>query len=561
MRPALPFLALLLTLLPQPRLTAGERPRLVVLLVFDQMRGDYLGRWNDLFVEGGFRRLTGEGVWFQECHYPYAYTTTGPGHATIATGCPPIEHGIINNEWYDRKQQKLVNCVGSDRYEQLPLPIWEKDDKKKSKDGVSPQRLMAPSLADAIKDQLGEQAKVVCLSLKDRSSVLPGGKRPDACYWVDKRGRVVTSTYYRDHLHDWVKEFNASRYVEQWRDTEWYRFRPDVDYPRRAGPDDVKGESKGHEQGRTFPHLLGDGPKRKPTNYYEAVGASPFGNDVLLELTKRAVVAEKLGQRDTPDFLSVSFSSNDLVGHAWGPDSQEVLDVTLRSDLIVRDLLNFLDQKVGKGKYVVALTADHGICPLPEVSRMRGVAARRVEFKSFLKKAEEHLNNVFPPADLDSIGKGKWIETGGLQLYVNRRRVAARETTAEKVEAELSNWLKKHPAVAAAVTGDELLRGNAPVEFAEPLRLSYYPERTGDLMLLPRSHCLMVATYLDGTTHGSPYRYDTHVPLVVLGPGVKAGVRKDRVSPEHTAVLLARALGIKPPAKSRVVAPEGVFAE
>jgi predicted AlkP superfamily pyrophosphatase or phosphodiesterase len=561
MRPGIPLLALLLALLARPPLQAGERPRLVVQLIFDQMRGDYLGRWQDLFVEGGFRRLTGEGVWFQECHYPFAYTMTGPGHATLSTGCPPETHGIIGNEWYDRKLGDVVNCVSSERFEQIPPRIRGKDDKKKDVYGASPRRLLAPTLADAIKDQLGDAAKVVCLSLKDRSSVLPGGTRPDACYWLDKYGRVATSTYYRDHLHAWAKEFNASGYVEQWRDTDWHHLRCGVDYDRRAGPDDVKGEGKGAEQGRTFPHPLGDGPKKKPTNYYEALATSPFGNDVLLELAKRAIEAEKLGRHDTPDFLSLSFSSNDLVGHAWGPDSQEVLDVTLRSDVIVRDLLAFLDEKVGKGKYLVALTADHGICPLPEVSRTKGLPARRVDLKKLLKKAEEHLDDLFPPADLDSAGKGKWVESSGLMLYVNRRRVAVRETTVEKVEAALTRWLSKQPGVAAAVTREELLRDGGPAEFAESLRLSYYPERSGDVMLLPRSHCLLSSSYLAGTTHGSPYAYDTHVPLVVMGTGVTPAVRKDRVSPEHLAVLLARSLGIKPPAKARVTAPEGVFAE
>ncbi len=560
MRPRL----LLLTLLPlfctAPSLRAGERPRLVVLLVFDQMRGDYLGRWRDLFVEGGFRRLTGEGAWFQNCHYPYAYTLTGPGHATISTGCPPMTHGIIANEWFDRKQEEVINCVSGDRYEQVPPHIRGKDDKKKDVYGASPQRLMAPALADAIKDQLGDQARVVCLSLKDRSSILPGGRRPDACYWVDKHGRVVTSTYYRDHLHAWAKEFNTSRFIEEWYDQDWLRLRCGVDYDRRSGPDDVKGEGKGAEQGRTFPHPLGDGPKHKHTNYYEAVATSPFGNEVVLELAKRAVEAEKLGQRGTPDFLSLSFSSNDLVGHAWGPDSQEVLDVTLRSDLLVRDLLNFLDEKVGKGKYVVALTADHGICPLPEVSRTRGLPARRIDTKKLQKKAEEYLDQKFPPADPKAKSAGKWFELSSAMVYLNRRRVAARGTTPEKVEAVLTRWLAEQPGIATAVTGAELTGGKTAAPFAEPLRRSYYAGRSGDLLLLPREHCFF-STYLAGTTHGSPYAYDTHVPLVVMGPRVKAGARKERVSPEHAPVILARALGIKPPAKARMTVPQGLFAE
>lgn len=550
---------LLLFLLFAPSVLAAEKPRLVVLVFFDQMRGDYLGRWYDLYTDGGFRRLTTDGTWFHNCHYPYAYTITGPGHATVSTGCPPAVHGIIANEWHDRKLGATVNCVGSDRHEQIPLPIWEKDDKKRTKNGVSPERLLAPTLADAMKEQLGDDVRVVCLSLKDRSSALPGGKRPDACYWVDKNGRVATSTYYRDTLHPWVKEFNQSAYVEQWHGKAWHRLHEGLDYRQRSGPDEVKGEGKGEDQGLTFPHVFGDGPKKKRTNYYAAVANSPCGNELLLALAKKAIDAERLGQHDKPDFLSISFSSNDMVGHAWGPDSQEVLDMTLRSDLIVKELLSYLDEKVGKGKYVVALTADHGICPLPELSRGKGLPARRVNPDRLQKQAEEILEGLFPPPGMQPAGKGKWIEASKSNMYyLDRKRMAARGVTAVKVEAALAEWLRKQPGMGEVRTRLDLAQNEPPGEFGAALKLSYVADRSGDVMLLPQKYCLLT-TNLTGTSHGSPWPYDTHVPLVVMGPGIKADRRIDRVSPEHTAVILARALGIKPPAKARVTVPKGVF--
>jgi predicted AlkP superfamily pyrophosphatase or phosphodiesterase len=440
----------------------------------------------------------------------------------------------------------------------VPPPIKEKDDKKDDPKGVSPGRLLAPTLADAVKEQLGDGAKVVCLSLKDRGSALPGGQRPDACYWNDRHGRFVTSTYFRDGPHAWVADFNKSGLVDRWHGKEWLRLRPDLDYARRSGPDDVKGEGNLNAQGRTFPHPFGDGPKKRRTNYYAALANSPCGNELLLALAKKAVEAEKLGQRGTPDFLSISFSSNDLVGHTWGPDSQEVLDTTLRSDLVVKELLDFLDAKVGKGRYTVALTADHGICPLPEVSRRKGLPARRIDQKPFLARVEERLNEAFPPCAGEAPDKGKWVEAKSLMLYLDRKRAARRGAEPEQVVAELARWLPTLPGIARALTRAEVLREPPADEVARMVRASFHPDRSGDVMLVLARYC-MIHDKLTGTTHGSPYDYDTHVPLVVMGPGVRAGVRRERVSPEQTAVILARALGIRPPARARVNVPEGLF--
>src|SRR5262245_57662149 len=347
---------------------SGETPRLAVLLVFDQMRGDYLTRWQELFGDAGFRRLQREGVWFPNCHYPYAFTVTGAGHASLLTGCTPAVHGIVGNDWYDRDAGQTVNCVGSSRYEQVPAAgALGAFIGKKSKGGVSPERLLVPSLGDGLKEATNGKARVVALSLKDRSAVLPGGRRPDACYWFDtSTGTFVTSSYYCDRVHSWVEAYNWDRLADRWFGHDWTRLKPSLEYDRYSGPDDVAAEGTGVAQGRIFPHPLTGGLKGPGGAYYEALTMSPFGNDLLLGLVKRVVEAEALGQRDTADLLCISFSSNDLIGHNWGPDSHEVLDVTLRSDLIVAELLTFLDERIGKGNYLLALTADHGICPLPE---------------------------------------------------------------------------------------------------------------------------------------------------------------------------------------------------
>jgi predicted AlkP superfamily pyrophosphatase or phosphodiesterase len=396
--------------------------------------------------------------------------------------------------------------------------------------------------------------------MKDRGAVLPGGKKADAIYWVDKEGRLVTSTYYRDRDHPWVDEINKSTLSLSWLHSQWTKLRPDLDYEKYSGPDDAKGEDKGSFQGVTFPHPFDGGPKKLLSAYYAAVANSPMGNDFLLAVTKRAIIAEKLGQRDEQDFLSVSFSSNDLVGHCWGPDSQEVLDITLRSDRLMRDLLNFLDQKLGKGNYVLALTSDHGICPLPEAARAQGHPAARVAAKKLFTEAEDYLNTQFPPQDVrqdETTPKG-WIVAGlSNMVYLNPALAKDRRTTVPEVSQKLAGWLQKHPQVETAYTAEQLKKADLKGIAAQSQR-SFYADRSGDVMIILKPYHFFSST-LTGTTHGSPHPYDTHVPLLVYGAGVKPGIRKERVSPEAAAVILAEGLAIAPPAKAAVTVPEGLF--
>ncbi|HEV3235933.1 MAG TPA: alkaline phosphatase family protein, partial [Gemmataceae bacterium] len=401
-----------------------EEVRLAVLLLFDQLRGDYLTRWDDLYEEGGFHRLEREGAWFQNCHYPYAITVTGAGHAAVATGCSPNVNGVTENEWYDRSTASKVNCVEGiprDRYERVPSlsPVVISEAKKPY--GVSPDQILAPTIGDAFMEATHGKSRIVSLSLKDRGTVLFAGKQPQAeCYWFDsQQGIFVTSTYYRDRLPDWVKKFNQERPADVWFGKDWTRLRPSLDYERWSGPDDVEGESKGVGtititdegggifQGRVFPHPMTGGLKKIGKRYYDVVFDSPFGNELLLQLAKKAIDAEELGHHHSPDLLCLSFSSNDAVGHSWGPDSQEVLDTTLRTDQLLVDLLNYLDSKVGMGRYVVGLTADHGVCPLPEVSKAQGKDAGRIDAYQLAMNAQKFLERSFGKSE----NKQQWIES------------------------------------------------------------------------------------------------------------------------------------------------------
>ncbi len=336
-------------------------PKLVVMLVFDQMRGDYLIRWKEQFGTSGFARLCSEGVWWDNAHYPYAMTVTAAGHATIATGVTPNMHGIVGNDWIDYPKHAKAYCVESDRWELQSLGVTLTDKDGKPRPAGSPEKLFVPTVGDLLKEA-SPQSRVFSISAKDRSAILMAGKKADGCFWLDsKKGQIVSSSYFPPFAPDWFRSFIQSDPAGQWFGQEWNKFRTDIDYVALAGVDDQPGEGVGKGQGRTFPHPFSSKSTTKDEDYYESVAISPMGNDLLVDLAIELARQEELGKRDVPDILAISFSSNDLVGHNWGPDSQEVLDITLRSDQQVRRLLDFLDEHVGKGNYIVTLSADHGV--------------------------------------------------------------------------------------------------------------------------------------------------------------------------------------------------------
>jgi len=551
--------------LPVEPAQRSPTPRLAVLVVFDQMRGDYLDRWQDLYSADGFRRLEANGARFTNCHYPYAMTATGPGHASILSGCSPDRHGIVANTWYDRGEAFPAYCATSARYERIPplpkLPAPKTDAKKdepseKQPPGFgAPVRMLTPTLGDVVKEVTRGRGKVFGLSLKDRSAILPAGLHPDGCYWFD-RGQFVTSTYFRDRLHPWVGRFNEERLADRWFGQSWTQLRPEIDYAPFSGPAEQPGAGSGAGQGRVFPHPLGE-KKQLGSEYYSALANSPFGNDLLLDLAERAIVEEQLGQRDNPDLLIISFSSNDLVGHTWGPDSQEVMDVTLRSDLIVRDLLRFLDEQVGKGKYLLALTADHGICPLPEVAQKMGHPAGRIVPLGLGSAAEAHLSETLGKSQNERI---RWIESATTEggIYLNQRAIAARGLKLDDVAGELATWFATQPGMLAAYTRAQLL-GQIPESDAIGKRVqkSFHPERSGDVLLVTQPY-YFITSLKTGTTHGSPHPFDTYVPLVLVGPGIKPGRYDEAVTPQATAAILAHSLGLPAPEKAEAEVPENL---
>ncbi len=540
--------------------TANQGPaKLAVLLVFDQMRGDYVARWQPLFGEGGFKRLMREGVWFDHCHYPYASTMTGPGHASISTGCSPNVHGIVANDWYDLGQAAKVNCVATDRYSLVSGTMLKKGQKPLA--GASPDLKLAPSIGDAVKVGTENKGRVFALSIKNRSAILPGGKSPDVCYWFSSDlGQWVTSTYYRDRVHPWVAELNRTNPAEKYFDHVWKRTEG-VDFEKYAGPDDVEGEgARSYGFGRTFPHAIVGNKDHTTKSRNEAVLFTPFGNEMRLEAVEKLLDAEKPGSGPVGDLLSVSFSSNDLCGHAFGPDSQEVLDMTLRTDRLIERVLKLLDAKVGAGNYSVALTADHGVCPLPEVSASRGFVARRMDTSLLKKKAVEFLRATYPKAITEKTAPIVFLDND--MVYFDPAWLKKSELEPARVEEKLSAWFRTQPGFVAAFPRSYLkqppLPGATDIELR--VRKSWRPDRCGDIQLVTSPYWLMT-TSQTGTSHGTPYDYDRHVPLLVLSPGLVApGVtRHDPVTPQAAAVVLMKSLGIPAPAMADTPLPAGLF--
>ena len=501
--------------------TEQQKPKLGILLVFDQLRGDYISRWQDHFVKDGFLRLTSEGTWFENCHYPYSGTVTGAGHATLTTGATPSIHGIVGNEWYDRTEGKSSYCAGSSRWTSMPpLPeaIAAPGTTVKVRGSGTPEKLRSETLGDALKRSTNNQGKVVALSFKDRSSVLPAGMKPDYCYWFDNSsGKFHTSTYYSNKIAPWLSEFNDSKFIDQWRNKSWEKLYPDKDYKPFSGIDEQTGEGNGKNQGKFFPHPFGKTEK----DYYDALYNSPFGNDVLLELAMKAIKAEKLGKNTQPDMLLISFSSNDSVGHSWGP-------------------------------------ADHGICPLPEVSKVKGLDAGRLATDKFAKEIEAALQEKFGKPTAPA----KYLEAfSDTSAYLNYATLKANSINLDDATAYIKTWASSQPAILKAYTSKEI---NLASTSSDPLLVSvsksWFKGRSGDICFILKPYYIPGA-YLTGTTHGSPHSYDTHVPLLAFGGGIKNLLIKDKVSPQLAASIIAEGIGISTPASAEFTSPKEIWQE
>lgn len=537
---------LLIALLAGAGLRAAE-PALVVVVMIDQFRADYLERFGPHFGPGGFRRLMEQGATFTDCRYRYAVTKTACGHATVLTGVNPNVHGIISNDWIERETLKRVNCVDDDSTQVVGLPEVKGGAKLPAKLSVraaSPRRLLATTVGDELKLNRGPGPKVIGLSSKDRSAVLLGGKFADAAYWMDK-GRIVTSTAYMKELPAWVQAFNATGRIDAYFDKVWDRLLPVAEYEKLQGADDAPGEGAEAGMGTTFPKRVNGGAATLTSAFYDAFENSPFKSEVLVDFAREVVDHEKLGQRGVTDVLCLSFSTNDSVGHTYGPDSHEVMDITLRTDRMLADFLTFLDQRIGLKRCTIVFTADHGAAPLPErVKAMNpAISAGRVDAVRLLKTCEAALDAAFGP-----LTEGKrWLVPDANQFLFAAGVLAEKKLAPATAENVVRDAMRTVDFIDEAYTRSDLLAGNVKGAYAEATLLSFNRERTGDVYYRVKPFWVERKT---GTNHGTPYSYDVCVPLVWFGVGVKPGVYPQRVGVDDIAPTLSRILHLLPPPRS-----------
>jgi predicted AlkP superfamily pyrophosphatase or phosphodiesterase len=512
------FLCLVLMTVGAPRshttLAAQTRPpKLVVILVVDQMRADYL-EWYGANLTSGLKRLMQDGAWFTQAAYPYLNTITCPGHSTIGTGTFPYHHGMILNNWYDPATGKSPFCtddpdVTEISYSQL-APVQ----------GDSAKRLMRPAIGEQI---LGHGGRSVSFSLKPRSAISLTGHKATAVAWFDDRGGWTTSTAFTSAPVPFLQQFIDRHPLTADLNKVWERSLPAAKY---QGEDDAKGEGTLTGGTRTFPHPLATDGKADAA-FYSRWQRSPYADEYLEGMAEAAIDALKLGRGPATDFLGLSFSVLDGVGHLFGPRSHEIQDTLVRLDKTIGRLLDHLDATVGRGNYVLGLTADHGVAEVPEQVGHGG----RVASKSL----SEAVQKVLVPA----LGPGTHVTS---TLYTDiclTEAARARLRSDLALRAAVMDALRRVEGVAHALWGPDLATDGAR-NSDDPVRraaaLSYYEGRSGDIIVVPRENWLMSSNV---TTHGTYYPYDQRVPVILYGADVRSGRYTQPATPADVTPTLA----------------------
>ncbi len=501
-----------------PRLP--KRPKLVVVLVIDQFRYDYLMRFRPYFVKGGFNRLLDSGAVFGDCRYNDASTLTGPGHATLLTGAYPNVHGIIENNWYDRQQRREVYCV-----EDRNTRLVEDKVKAGTTPAYSPHNLNVSTLGDELRMADDFRSKVISISLKDRAAILMGGHDPSAAYWYNPgSGRFVTSNYYLPVLPEWVDEFNQTSSIHQFCGQKWQAL----------------AETPGVNSKIFSEFKPSAGEPCPDPKFLNWLNETPFMNEAELTFATAAVKNEKLGQDPETDLLAVSLSVNDYIGHRYGPYSEEVADTILRTD---RDLAKFfdgLDQQVGLDNVWIAFSADHGVAPTPDYIQTHKMGQGMVQPASVRAAVEASLAKAFGP--------GPWIEDQDESyLYLNQAALEKRNIPESQAEEVAAKAAMSMPDVAAAYTRTQFMMGNLPLDpIARKAANSFNSKLGGDVFVVFSPYAVPTS-YPTGTTHGTPWSYDTQVPLIFWGTAFNGGFYATPCEPTDLAATLAALLGLTQP--------------
>jgi hypothetical protein len=509
-------LALTLLLLTPRAASASAyngHPKLVVVIVIDQFRGDYLERYRDQFGEGGFRLFLDHGAYFADCNYDYANTRTAPGHATLFTGAYSNGHGIVANEWWDSSKKHMITSVEDDTTKLVGIAS--------DKPGASPHNLLADTLGDELKLATQGKSRVFSISLKDRAAILPGGYSADAAYWIDpKTGAWITSTYYRADLPRWAQDFNAGNRAAKYWDREW----------KSASGDILR--STAHRKSK-------DG---SDAGFYEVIGSTPFANQYELEFAKELMLYESVGTTHNTDLLAISLSPNDILGHQVGPDSPEMAQMALDLDRELADFFNFLGHQVGLANVWIALSADHGVSPLPDVAKKLRIPAANLDAANLEAQINAALTAKFSPGHAATYIKFDypvaWLDPNAFTASHVKERDAETAAGEAMKQAGLRDYFTKSQLAAGEVPDTPL---------GHKFLNSYSPAAGWYVLGVPQPYAVGSSR---GTDHASPYTYDTHVPLAFYGLPFQSGTYRSHAEPVDLAPTLASLLGVNAPTHS-----------
>lgn len=513
-------------LLAQPALKA-KKPKLVVGLVIDQMRWDYLYRYNDLYSTNGFNRLINNGFSCDNTLIPYLPTYTAPGHTCIYTGSVPSIHGIAGNDWYDAGAKENVYCTDDSTVSTVGSSSVEGK--------MSPKNLWVTTIGDELRLSNNFKSKVIGVSLKDRGAILPAGHAANAAYWFDDTvGKWITSSYYGSQLPAWVVTENEKHLPDAAMKNDWNTLLPIDRYMLSSDDNEIYEGTLPGEQTTTFPHRL----SQITTSKYLAFKFTPFAATYVFSMAKAAIKNENLGKNTVPDFLAVSISSTDYMGHTFGPNSIEAEDTYLRLDRDIADFLNYLDATMGKGNYLLFLTADHGAANVPGFLQQHKMPAGNFSTSDLSTKLNKRLQEVFGL-------KNGFIKIQNNQVYLDYSYLKNAGKKRSEVEEEIIKFLQEQPFVDYAFSTKDIDNSSIPATIKKMLINGYNPKRSGQVGFIQKAG--YIGSGPTGTTHGAWNPYDAHIPLIWFGTGIKAGKTHRETYMTDIAPTLSAILNIQVP--------------
>ena len=505
------------------------KPKLVVGIIVDQMRYDYLTRFYNGFGDDGFKKLIEQGFNCKNNHFNYAPTSTAPGHTSVFTGASPSTHGIIGNDWYDKEIDASVYCAGDDAYTSVGT--------SSNAGKMSPHRMTVTTITDELRLSTQMQGKTIAVALKDRGAVLPGGHTANAAYWFHgaDEGKWITSTYYMNELPKWVNDFNSSGKAQSYK-KEWNTLKDIKDYIE-SGTDNNLYEGKFKDETTTsFPHNTAE--LLDKTKAFDIIKATPYGNSLTADFAIEALKNEGLGKDKITDFLTVSFSSTDYVGHMFGVNSKEVQDTYLRLDEDLARLFKALDKNVGEGEYTLFLTADHAAIEVPTYLKDQKIPAGYIDNKANTARLSEFLKYTYGTEDIVKNHSNN-------QLFLDHKIVKNLDLDLADVQAEIAQEYLGYDGIDKVYTADQMWNNEYTRGIPYILQNGYNQKRSGDVLLVLKPGFISYNT--TGSTHGSPQIYDTHAPLLFYGKGIKPGSTIKRTEIPDIAPTISALLGISYP--------------